>query len=43
MSHSDYEALKARVDFEETAALWCQRLVGFAGIFVLILLLGELL
>ena len=43
MSHFELDELKARVDFEEQAALWLQRAVGFAGIFVLILLLGELL
>jgi hypothetical protein len=43
MTHADYEAILARVEFEERAALWLQRAIAFAGVFVLVLLLGELI
>jgi hypothetical protein len=47
MSHSELEEILRRVDddkrFEETAAKWLQRICAGAGVYLVVMLLGELL
>jgi hypothetical protein len=41
VTHHDIEAIEARMRFDEIAAKWIQRVAAFAGVAVLILLIGE--
>jgi hypothetical protein len=47
MSHSELDEILKRVEsdkrFEETAAKWLQRIIAGAGVYLVILLVGELL
>jgi hypothetical protein len=43
VTHHDIEAIEARMRFDEIASKWIQRVAAFAGVAVLILLIGELI
>jgi hypothetical protein len=43
VTHHDIEAIEKRLRFDRIAGVWIQRVAAFAGVAVLILLIGELL
>jgi hypothetical protein len=43
MTHHDLERIDRRVEFDRKAGIWLQRIYAWAGMTLVILLLGELL
>jgi hypothetical protein len=41
VTHHDIEAIEKRLRFDRIAGVWIQRVAAFAGVAVLILLIGE--